>query len=195
MNKKRIIYFDCFSGISGDMILGAFVNMEIDINEIRKRLKSLNLKGYKLQSKDVKRNGFNGCKVDVILNKSSQINKAARSYKVIKSIIQKSDLPQIVKNNSIEIFLRLANAEAKVHGTTIDKIHFHEVGAIDSIIDIVGGSLCMFLLNVDYVISSPINTGEGVVKCEHGNLPIPAPATIELLKGIPCYSKGVNRII
>ncbi|SVD46165.1 uncharacterized protein METZ01_LOCUS399019, partial [marine metagenome] len=101
--------------------------------------------------------------------------------------------PQIVKNNSIEIFLRLANAEAKVHGTTIDKIHFHEVGAIDSIIDIVGGSLCMFLLNVDYVISSPINTGEGVVKCEHGNLPIPAPATIELLKGIPCYSKGVKK--
>ncbi len=193
MIKKRIIYFDCFSGISGDMILGAFANVGINFQEITNQLKSLDVKGYKLQLRHLKKNGINGSKVDIVINKSSQKDKTIRTFKVIKSIIQKSELPQSVKSNSIEIFRRLGNAEGKVHGTSIDKIHFHEVGAIDSIIDIVGGSLCMSLLNVDHVISSPINTGEGIIKSEHGNLPIPAPATMELLKGIPCYSKGTKK--
>ena len=193
MSSKRVIYFDCFSGISGDMILGALVSLGVDIKELQNRLKSLNLKGYKLNSRQVKRNGFIGTKVNVVLNQTSQKSHRARSFNDIKSLIEKSDLPKIVKFNSIAIFRRIGKVEAKVHGTTINRIHFHEVGAIDSIIDIVGGSLAMDLLDADLIVSSPINTGEGIVKCDHGILPVPAPATLELLKGIPCYSSGVEK--
>jgi uncharacterized protein (TIGR00299 family) protein len=193
MNNKRVIYFDCFSGISGDMILGALVSLGVDIKEIQNRLKSLNLKGYKLNSRQVKRNGLVGTKVNVILNHATQKSNRVRPFNDIKSLIEKSTLPKIVKVNSIAIFRRIGKVEAKVHGTTINKVHFHEVGAIDSIIDIVGGSLAIALLDADLIISSPINTGEGVVKCEHGILPVPAPATLELLKGIPCYSSGVEK--
>ena len=193
MKNKRVIYFDCFSGISGDMILGAFVSLGVALKEIQKGLKYLNVKGYKLNSRQVKRNGFVGTKVNVVLNQASQKNHRARSFNDIKTLIEKSDLPQFVKSNSIEIFRRIGKVEAKVHGTTINKIHFHEVGAIDSIIDIVGGTLGMNLLNADFIVSSPINTGEGMVKCKHGTLPIPAPATLELLKGIPCFSRGIKK--
>ena len=193
MNNKRIIYFDCFSGISGDMILGALVSIGVDLKKIQKGLRTLNLKGYKLNSRQVKRNGFIGTKVNVVLNQTSQKSHHARSFNDIKSLIEKSDLPKIVKSNSIAIFRRIGKVEAKVHGTTINRIHFHEVGSIDSIIDIVGGSLAMDLLDTDLVVSSPINTGEGIVKCDHGILPVPAPATLELLKGIPCYSSGVKK--
>ena len=193
MNDKRVIYFDCFSGISGDMILGALVNLGTDIKKIRNHLKSLNLKGFKLNTRQVKRNGLIGTKINVVLNNTSQKSHHARSFNDIKSLIEKSDLPKTVQFNSIAIFRRIGKVEAKVHGTTINKIHFHEVGAIDSIVDIVGGSLAMDLLDADLVVSSPINTGEGVVKCNHGILPVPAPATLELLKGIPCYSSGVEK--
>ena len=193
MSSKRVLYFDCFSGISGDMILGALVNLGVDIKEIQNCLKSLNLKACKLNSQQVKRNGFIGTKVNVVLNKTSQKSHHTRSFNDIKSLIEKSDLPQIVKFNSIAIFRRIGKVEAKVHGTTINRIHFHEVGGIDSIIDIVGGSLAMDLLDADMIVSSPINTGEGIVKCGHGILPVPAPATLELLKGIPCYSRGVEK--
>ncbi len=175
------------------MILGALVSLGVDIKEIQNWLKSLKLKGYKLNSRQVKRNGFVGTKVNVVLNQTSQKSCPARSFNDIKSLIEKSDLPQIVKFNSIAIFRRIGKVEAKVHGTTINRIHFHEVGAIDSIIDIVGGSLAMDLLDAGLIISSPINTGEGIVKCDHGVLPVPAPATLELLKGIPCYSSGVEK--
>jgi len=193
MNNKRILYFDCFSGISGDMILGALVSIGVDLKKIQNGLRTLNLKGCKLNSRQVKRNGLIGTKVNVVLNKTSQKSHRARSFNDIKSLIEKSDLPKIVKFNSIAIFRRIGKVEAKVHGTTINEIHFHEVGAIDSIIDIVGGSLAMDLLDADLIVSSPINTGEGIVKCDHGILPVPAPATLELLKGIPCYSSGVEK--
>jgi hypothetical protein len=192
MNAKRVIYFDCFSGISGDMILGAFVNLGVDLKEIREGLKSLNIKGYKLTARQVKRKEFVGTKVNVVINKTSVKNLNARSFNDIKALIKQSDLPQIVKNNSIKIFRRIGDVEAKVHGTTINKIHFHEVGAIDSIIDIIGSSLCMYFLNNDFVVSSQINTGEGIVKCAHGTLPVPAPATLELLREIPCFSRGIK---
>ncbi len=193
MNNKRIIYFDCFSGISGDMILGALVSIGVDLKKIQKGLRTLNLNGCKVNSRQVKRNGFIGTKVNVVLNQTSQKSHHARSFNDIKSLIEKSDLPKIVKFNSIAIFRLIGKVEAKVHGTTINRVHFHEVGAIDSIIDIVGGSLAMNLLDADLIVSSPINTGEGIVKCDHGILPVPAPATLELLKGIPCYSSGVEK--
>jgi uncharacterized protein (TIGR00299 family) protein len=193
MKNKRVVYFDCFCGISGDMILGALVSLGVNLKEIQQGLKLLGVKGYTLNSRQIKRNGFVGTKVNVTLHKSSLKSYDARTFNDIKIIIDNSDLPNSVKFNSIEIFRRIGNAEAKVHGTTISKVHFHEVGAVDSIVDIVGSSLAIHLLGADVIVSSPINTGEGFVKCEHGILPVPAPATLELLKDIPCYSSGIKK--
>ena len=193
MSSKRAIYFDCFSGISGDMILGAFVELGIDLKTIRKGLQTLDIKGYKLTSRQIKRNGIAGTKVHVVLDRPSRKQRHTRSFTDIKNLINKSDLPKKVKSNSIEIFHRIGKVEAQIHRTTLNKVHFHEVGAIDSIVDIVGGVLGLSLLNVDVIYSSPLNTGEGLVKCEHGIFPVPAPATLKLLKGIPCYSGGTKK--
>jgi len=192
MSGKRVIYFDCFSGISGDMILGSLVDLGIDVKLIRKELKKINLKGYKLTSHQVKRNGIMGTKVNVVIDPSIQKRNQARSFTDIKKLIVKSSLSENVKTDSIEIFRRIGTVEAKIHGTSLDKIHFHEIGAIDSIVDIVGGAICMSLLNIDIVFSSALNTGEGLINCEHGTIPIPAPATLKLLEGIPCYSSGTK---
>jgi uncharacterized protein (TIGR00299 family) protein len=192
MSGKRVIYFDCFSGISGDMILGSLFDLGVDVKLIRKELKKINLKGYKLTSHQVKRNGIMGTKVNVVIDPSIQKRNQARSFTDIKKLIVKSSLSENVKTDSIEIFRRIGTVEAKIHGTSLDKIHFHEIGAIDSIIDIVGGAICMSLLNIDIVFSSALNTGEGLINCEHGTIPIPAPATLKLLEGIPCYSSGTK---
>ena len=193
MSGKRVIYFDCFSGISGDMILGSLVDLGVDVKLIRKELKKINLKGYKLTSHQVKRNGIMGTKVYVVIDPSIQKRNQARSFTDIKKLIVKSSLSENVKTDSIEIFRRIGTVEAKIHGTSLDKIHFHEIGAIDSIVDIVGGAICMSLLNIDIVFSSALNTGEGLINCEHGTIPIPAPATLKLLEGIPCYSSGTKK--
>ena len=185
----KVAYFDCRSGISGDMILGALVDAGVKLETIRKGLASLGLKGYELKSKRVKRGLFGGTKVDVVL--SPQAHTHSRTFTDIEKLIQRSKLPKPVIEDSIEIFLRIGKAEAKVHRTKIDKVHFHEVGAVDSIVDIVGGVIGMQELNVDQVLASPLNTGEGTVDCAHGVLPVPAPATLELLNGIPCYSSGI----
>jgi uncharacterized protein (TIGR00299 family) protein len=192
MSGKRVIYFDCFSGISGDMILGSLVDLGVDVKLIRKELKKINLKGYKLTSHQIKRNGIMGTKVNVVIDPSIQKRNQARSFTDIKKLIVKSSLSENVKTDSIEIFRRIGTVEAKIHGTSLDKIHFHEIGAIDSIVDIVGGAICMSLLNIDIVFSSALNTGEGLINCEHGTIPIPAPATLKLLEGIPCYSSGTK---
>lgn len=185
----KVAYFDCHSGISGDMILGALVDAGVKLPAIRKGLASLGLKGYELKSRRVKRGLFGGTKVDVVL--SSKAHTHSRTFTDIEKLLKRSKLPKSTIEDSLEIFLRLGKAEAKVHRTTIDKVHFHEVGAIDSIVDIVGGVIGMQELSVDQILASPLNTGEGTVECEHGVLPVPAPATLELLKGIPCYSSGV----
>ena len=185
----KVAYFDCHSGISGDMIMGALVDTGVELKTIRKGLATLGLKGYELKSRRVKRGLFGGTKVDVVL--SSKAHTHSRTFTDIERLLKRSKLPKSVIADSIEIFLRLGKAEAKVHRTKIDKIHFHEVGATDSIVDIVGGVIGMQELNVGQILASPLNTGEGTVECEHGVLPVPAPATLELLKGIPCYSSGI----
>jgi uncharacterized protein (TIGR00299 family) protein len=185
----KVAYFDCHSGISGDMILGALIDTGVKLPAIRKGLAFLNLKGYELKSRRVKRGLFGGTKVDIVL--SSKAHTHSRTFTDIEKLLKRSKLPKSIIEDSIEIFLRLGKAEAKVHRTRIDKVHFHEVGAVDSIVDIVGGVIGMHELDVDQVLASPLNTGEGTVECEHGVLPVPAPATLELLKGIPCYSSGV----
>ncbi len=190
--SMRIAYFDCYSGISGDMILGALVDLGVDLKKIREGLKTLGLsKGYEIKSQIVKRGLISGVKVDVAVKPVRRPH--SRNFKDIKTLISDSELSPKVKKSAVEIFKRIAKAEAKVHHTSMDKVHFHEVGAVDSIVDIVGGVLGMELLDVQRVISSPLNVGEGFVECAHGTLPVPAPATLRLLEGIPCFSTGIKK--
>ena len=194
MKTLRAAYFDCYSGISGDMILGAMVDLGVDIKEIRNALKKINLKGYKLHSKKIQRNGLASTQITVkIENKKHQHSPPNRSFSDIRKLIDQSKLSLVVKNNSIEIFKRIAKVEAEIHNTTIQKIHFHEIGSIDSIVDIVGGVWAIESLNLDIIKSSPLNVGEGFVNCTHGRLPVPAPATLKLLKGIPVFSNGIKK--
>ena len=186
----KILYFDCFSGVSGNMILGAMVDAGIDIKALKKELKKLDLHGYSLKVSKVKRKGIKGTKVDVIVDKKKHLHHT--HYKDIKRLIERSKLPEKIKEDSLSIFKNIAEAEAKIHRTSVDNVHFHEVGAVDSIVDVVGASICINLLNPDIILSSPINTGKGMVKTEHGLLPVPAPATTEMLKGFPSYSSDIE---
>ena len=182
-----LAYFDCFSGISGDMTLGALVDAGVSIDVLRTELGKLNLPGYTLNAEKVKRSGIAATKVHVIIDRKDQ---KSRHLSDILSIIEMSALSSTVKEKSSRVFTRLASAEAKVHGTTPDMIHFHEVGAVDSIVDNVGAIIGMELLGITRVMASAINVGSGMVKTAHGMLPIPAPATTELLTGIPLYQSS-----
>ncbi len=186
----KILYFDCFSGISGDMVLGAMTDAGVDIEAVRNELKKLNLSGYKLRISNVKRKGIKGIKVDVVVDKKRHFHHT--SYKDIKRLIERSKLSKRIKEDSLRIFKNIAEAEAKIHKTSVDNVHFHEVGAVDSIVDVVGAAICINLLSPDIILSSPINTGMGMVKTEHGILPVPAPATAEMLRGFPSYSSDVE---
>jgi len=179
-----LAYFDCFSGISGDMTLGALVDAGVGIDVLRSELEKLNLPGYELTALKVMRSGVSATKVHVCLEEKEQ---PARHLSDIRTIIEASTLSSSIKQKSILIFERLAAAEAKVHGTTPDKVHFHEVGAVDAIVDIVGSIIGLELLGITTITGSPINLGSGSIKTAHGILPVPAPATVELLKGIPSY--------
>lgn len=181
-------YFDCFSGISGDMTLGALVDAGVSIDALRLELSKLNLPGYEITAEKVKRSGLSATKVHVRLDDKPQ---PARHLSDIRSIIEASALSTAIKQKSIGIFERLAQAEAKVHGTTPDQVHFHEVGAVDAIIDIVGSVIGLEMLGITTIAGSSVNLGSGSIKTAHGMLPVPAPATVELLRGIPCYGSSV----
>jgi uncharacterized protein (TIGR00299 family) protein len=193
VKPHRVAFFDCYSGISGDMILGALIDLGVDAQKIRRALKSLDIGGYKITTHQVKRGLIAGTKVQVSIKKTRKTHIFSRKYSDIKRLITESDLSASVKKNSLEIFKRIARVEAAIHKTTMEKIHFHEVGAVDSIVDIVGGVFAMESLELDKVYASPLNVGEGIVECAHGSLPVPAPATLKLLKGIPVFSNGVKR--
>ncbi len=182
-----LAYFDCFSGISGDMTLGALVDAGVSIDALRAELAKLNVPGYELKAEKVTRSGIAATKVHVIIDPKGQ---KTRHLSEILAIIESSSLSSTVKEKSGRIFKRLADAEAKVHGTTPDKIHFHEVGAVDSIVDNVGSVIGLELLGITEIMASAINVGSGTVKTAHGMLPIPAPATAELLRGIPFYQSA-----
>lgn len=183
-----LAYFDCFSGISGDMILGALVDAGVRIETLRAELEKLNLPGYEITALKVDRGGIAATKVHVCLDGKVQ---PARHLSEIRDIIGTSALSDAIKARSISIFERLAAAEARVHGTTVEKVHFHEVGAVDAIVDIVGAAIGLDLLGIRRVAASPVNLGSGTIKTAHGTLPVPAPATAELLKGCPCYGSAV----
>ena len=182
---KRAVYFDCFAGVSGDMIIGAQLDLGVDPDLLRQQLSSLGLSGYEIKCRRVERSGIAAAKFDVELDETAQ---PARTLADIRSIIVGSSLNGRVKVQAIRVFERLAEAEANVHGTTPDKVHFHEVGAVDSIIDIVGALIGFELLGADRFFCSPLRLGSGSVNSQHGRLPIPAPATAELLRGVPVYA-------
>jgi uncharacterized protein (TIGR00299 family) protein len=187
----KIAYFDCFAGASGDMILGALLDAGLDIEELRRDLAKLRLSHYDVQVKKVIKKGIGGSQAIVNVDEDHH-HHHHRNLNHIKEIIEKSELEESVKLKSIEIFTRLAEAEAKVHRTTIDQIHFHEVGAMDAIIDVVGSVAGLSALGIEEIYCSPLHVGTGTVKCAHGTLPVPAPATAELIRGKPVYSAGVE---
>lgn len=186
----KIAYFDCFSGISGDMILGALIDAGVPFDRLQEGLSKLNLDGYTLTASTVLKKGIKATKVDVVIE-SPEL--PGRPLKDLREIISESALDLSVKEQSLSIIQRLAGAEAVVHNCPVEEVHFHEVGHIDTIVDVVGAVYGLQLLDVGRVVASPIDTGSGYVRMSHGVFPIPAPATAELLKGIPVYSSGIER--
>jgi len=185
----KIICYDCFSGISGDMNLGAMIDLGIDKTYLINELNKLNLKGWELIVQKDQRHGINGTKVTV---KQTRHEHVHRHLSDIEQIIKDSALDAKTKELSRKIFMKIAVAEASVHGIPIEQVHFHEVGAVDSIIDVVGAAICYNALNVDGVHVSTVELGSGFVKCDHGKLPVPAPATAEIIKGLPVKKGGVD---
>ena len=181
MSLLRILYYDCFSGISGDMNLGAMIDLGLDPEYLKNELHKLKIDKYQLKVSKDQRHGIFGTKVDVITEKTEK----HRHISDIENIISSSSLNDEIKELSLLIFRKIAIAEAKVHNTPVEKVHFHEVGAVDSIVDIVGAAIAINYFKPDKIIASVIEVGGGFVKCAHGTLPVPAPATAEILKGIP----------
>lgn len=215
----KVLYYNCFCGISGDMNLGALIDLGVDHEYLIREISKLKLNSeYEIKIKKDTKKGLSGTKFDVIL-KHEQINQMNnhhdhhhhhgnnheryelkddyhyeqhehkhRNFKDIENIINSSNLNDRVKKLSLNMFVRVARAEAKVHGKSLDEVHFHEVGAIDSIIDIVGAAVALDFFKVDKIMASSVQVGGGFVKCAHGLIPVPAPATVEILKNIPIKS-------
>ncbi len=179
----RVLYYDCFAGISGDMNLGALVDLGVDPGYLEKELGKLNIEGFHLEVKPDMRKGISGTKVTVVVE--NQENEKHRHLRHIEELINESSLSEGIKKKSLAIFEKVAVAEAKVHNISKEKVHFHEVGALDSIADIVGAAICQDYLGVDEIQSSPVQLGGGFVKCAHGMMPVPAPATAEIVADMP----------
>ena len=189
---SRLVYFDAASGASGDMILGAVVALGLPIEELRDELAKLPLSGYHLEAGPVVRSGLAATKVDVLADEPSS---AHRHLKDILGLIDESGLEPEVQEQAAGLFRRLAEAEAAVHGTSPERVHFHEVGALDSIVDIVGGVIALRWLGADRFVSSPLNVGSGTVKMDHGVFPVPPPATARLVAGVPVYGDGEGELL
>ena len=221
----RIAYLDCFSGISGDMFLGALLDAGVSAEVFEKTVAALNI-GARLEISRVNRSGIAAAKVDVLVHGEKDLPREAhwkehghkhehahehhshkddvgpgshdhshdhgRSLSEIKRIISQAPISEGTKKSAIAIFEALGAAEAKIHNTSIESIHFHEVGAVDAMVDIVCAAAGAEALEVDEWVCSPLNVGGGTVKCAHGTFPVPAPATVELLQGAPVYSSGLN---
>jgi len=178
-----IAYFDTIAGVSGDMTLGAFVSAGFPLDHLRAELAKLGLEGVELEAAHLQRNGITAMKVDVVITARATHH---RHLKEIIGIIDRSALSARVKEDARKIFTEVARAEAVVHNSTMEKVHFHEVGALDSIVDIVGAAICLEYFQVEAVYSSPVKLGSGgFIDTEHGRLPLPGPATSEILKGYP----------
>ena len=237
--EKKILYFDCLSGISGDMTIAALLDLGIDRDKFLEELEKINIDGYRIEISKGQKNGITGTDFNVILDVEEEHchshdehnhshdghhhdhhghshgdhshehehnhehshghnhehhshDHVHRNLHDIEHIIDGSDLNENVKSLSKKIFGYVAKSEAKIHDKPIEEVHFHEVGAVDSIVDIIGAAICIDMLNVDEIYSSPLHIGTGFVNCAHGRIPVPAPATLDILKGIPVYSKGIR---
>ncbi|MBO0857101.1 MAG: nickel pincer cofactor biosynthesis protein LarC [Chloracidobacterium sp.] len=200
----RALYLDCFAGASGDMLIGAMLDCGLDLESLRGELLKLGVEGYELSLKRVNRSGISASKFDVHLTGEPHTHghhhdrhhnhehSHHRALSEIVQIISSSSLGSKVKQRAQTIFQRIGEAESKIHDIPIESVHFHEVGAIDSIVDIVGACVAFEALKIGRIISSPLHVGSGTFKCAHGTYPIPGPATAELLKGVPIYSKDVE---
>src|SRR4030042_3882470 len=189
-SKMKIAYFDCFSGASGDMILGSLIDAGLSPFRLREELKKLRIPTIYLKIKKVLKGGISATQVIV---EGRREKKPHRDLKEMLKIIDRSGLGFEVKEMSKEIFQRIASVEAKIHRKPTDRIHFHEIGGLDSIVDIVGSVWGLQQMGTDEIDVSKAHVGAGFVKCEHGVLPVPAPATLSLMKGKPIYSSGVER--
>jgi pyridinium-3,5-bisthiocarboxylic acid mononucleotide nickel chelatase len=183
----RVLYFDCISGISGDMALGALIDAGADQDELRERLALLPVEPFEIEVDEVETQGIHAKKVTVRAAATGVI----RTYANIRSLLDQAKLPGPALTLAHRIFRRLAEAEGRVHRREIDQVTFHEVGAVDSIVDITGTALALTMLGIEKTFASAVPTGMGLVKTEHGMMPIPVPAVIELLRGVPIYSRGV----
>jgi uncharacterized protein (TIGR00299 family) protein len=189
----KIAYFDCSSGISGDMCLGALVDAGISAESLEKELGKIHVRGYKLSVKKVKRSHFTARKVDVLLRKEDREMKAGiNRWAEIEKLVHDSSLCADIKKRGLTIFKRLFDAEAKVHGESLKTVHLHEIGALDCIADIFGTIIGLDMLGIERVYASPLNLGSGFVSTKAGIIPVPAPATAEILKKVPVYSKSIS---
>ncbi|HDP36370.1 MAG TPA: nickel pincer cofactor biosynthesis protein LarC [Candidatus Atribacteria bacterium] len=184
----KIAYFDCFSGISGDMTVGALLDAGLEIETLEKELKKLGLSGYQLEVNKVVKKGISATQFKVKIKEEG----VERRFKDILTIFEKSKLDEEIKKETKKIFFNIAQAESKIHQKDIDKIHFHEIGGLDGIIDITSAVIGIKILGIEEIHSSALPVGKGFVKCAHGVIPVPAPATLELLKNIPTYSGGIE---
>ena len=185
----KIAYFDCFAGISGDMILGALIHLGVPGDFIEENIRNMPLEAFHLEISTAARMGVYGQKVKVMVEDR---DKHARNYQDIRYLIDNSFLPDTVKGLSLKIFGRLAEVEASIHNCPKEHVHFHELGGVDAIVDIVGAALGVEWLGIGKISASEIPVGKGFVSCQHGRLPVPAPATLALLEGVPVYGTGVS---
>lgn len=187
VSPMKTLYFDCFAGASGDMILGACIAAGVEPQALKERLSLLGVQGYAIEFDTVDRSGISATHARV----QTAPEHAHRHLSDILKIIYQSRLPEAVKDRAAKIFSRLAEAEARVHNQPVEKIHFHEVGGLDAIIDAVGAAICFDLLGIERFVSSPLHVGSGSVEMAHGRFPVPPPAVAELLKGVPFYSTDI----
>lgn len=183
-----LAYFDCFSGISGDMALGAFIDLGVSVDKLQHDLSSLPIEPFALNVTPVEQQGIRAMRCEVVAEESN----ASRNYVDIRKMIEDSALPESVTKRALAIFHKIAVAESGIHGCVVDAVHFHEVGALDAIIDIVGSALCLDYLAINRVTASALPQGHGFVDCRHGRLPLPAPATLSLLQGIPVHGVDIE---
>jgi len=184
----KTLYFDCFAGASGDMILGALVAAGVDKAKLLEQLSLLKVDGFAVDFVTVEKSGLSALHARV----QTAHEHKHRHLSHIRTIIQDSQLSDSVKQRAIAIFTKLAEAEARVHNEPVEHVHFHEVGALDAIVDVVGAAICFDLLEVDHFVCSPIHVGSGTVEMAHGRFPVPPPAVTELLKGVPFYSTDLK---
>lgn len=187
----KIAHFHCAAGISGDMCLGALVDSGAPLSALKRELKKLRLKGFAISASEVMRGGLRATKVDVDITQS---HTEARKLRQVRAIINASSLSPAIKKKGLAVFQRIFEAEAIAHASTPGRVHLHELGAVDAMVDIMGTIICLDLLQIQRVTCSPINLGSGTVETSHGTLPVPAPATAELLKGAPVYCNGEGEL-